>query len=176
MDIQYLRALHVISMVAWFSGLFFLGRMMVYFSQAQSKPEAEKNAITELVTGAQKRVLYIITMPAMTLTIIFGSMLMTKTGALREGWFHLKLLFVILFVFYNIYIFKLRKAMIQHKATPSTLKLRLLNEGPFIFLIIIVFTVFLKNFFSGLWAGTVLVIAILILAVITRLMFKKKNK
>tara|TARA_A100001015_G_scaffold248808_1_gene286432 strand:+ start:7464 stop:7997 length:534 start_codon:yes stop_codon:yes gene_type:complete len=171
MTLLYLKALHVIFMVTWFAGLFFLGRMLIYIKDA----EKESNSIIiDHSIKAAKRVWYIITLPSMLLTIGLGLTLAYKIGAYREGWFHFKMLLMIFFVAYNLYIAKLRIHFLKGKKTPDAWKLRLLNEIPFVFLISIIFTVYLKNLFSGIWA---LFVLLLILAfVILLIIFAKKNK
>ena len=158
MIIQYLKAIHIISIVSWFAGLFFFGRMLIYHAQALTKPENEKNTLLDLLSGAEKRVLYIITLPALIITLITGYFLMMKTGAYKQIWFHLKLLLVLIFIFYNGYCIIERQKLLKETDKVSILKLRLMNETPLIFLVIIVFTVYLKNTFSGLWAGLCILI------------------
>ena len=157
MILLHIKALHVIFMVSWFAGLFFLGRMLIYIKQAEKNQEP---SIITHSTKAARRVWYIITLPSLILTICFGSYLAYKLGAYREGWFHFKLLLVLLFIAYNIYCESLRRRFIHKKPTPSIWKLRLLNEVPFLFLISIIFTVYLKNLFSGLWSLLVLLLVI----------------
>ena len=171
MPLLYIKALHVIFMVSWFAGLFFLGRFFIYHKEAIEKNE---QSIIDLSISACRRVWYIIVLPSLILTILFGSYLAYKIGAYREGWLHFKLMIVILFVFYNIYLAKLRKAFYQNKPTPKSWKLRLINEVPFFFLVTIIFTVYLKDLFSGLWALFVLIMIVFILSS-SLYLFKKKS-
>ena len=145
--ILYLKAFHIIFIVTWFSGLFFMGRMFVYHAEALKKEAEEKRVLVNLFVGAERRVWFIIVIPSMLLTLTFGSWLMVETGAYREGWFHFKLLFIHLFVAYNFHCGKIRKRLIKETLTTSPRKLRFLNEIPLAFLVAIVFTVFLKSFF-----------------------------
>jgi putative membrane protein len=152
-----LKALHIIFIVSWFAGLFFLGRILVYHREALEKDESEKKILLPLFESAAKRVWYIITLPSLLITIGLGLTLMMQIGAFREGWFHFKFLFVALFIAYNIYLEKIRRAFARGELKLSSIRLRLLNEVPFLFLVAITFTVFSKSFFSGLWAGLVVV-------------------
>jgi protoporphyrinogen IX oxidase len=170
------KALHVIFIVSWFAGLFFLGRMFIYHREAQFKSKEEQDILIPLLASAQKRVWYIITVPSMIITTGLGLSLMASSGAYREGWFHFKMLFVILFIGYNHYCNTIRKKLLNNTCTISSLKLRLMNEVPFLFLIAIVFTVFLRSFFSGLWAATVVVAISVLLLIISYLLRKRKRK
>lgn len=171
-----LKALHVIFIVSWFAGLFFLGRILVYHREALEKEESEKKVLVPLLTGAAKRVWYIITIPSMLITVTIGLTLMVHTGAFREGWFHFKFLFVILFLLYNIYLDKIRRAFARGELKLSSVRLRLLNEVPFLFLIAITFTVFLRSFFSGLWAALVVVGAGISITLISYFIRKLKSQ
>lgn len=152
-----LKALHIIFIVSWFAGLFFLGRVLVYHREALDKNEPDKGILVPVFEGAGKRVWYIITLPSMLITLGLGLTLMVHTGAFREGWFHFKVLFIALFIFYNVYLEKIRRAFSRGEKKLSSIKLRLINEVPFLFLIAITFTVFMKSFFSGLWAVLVVI-------------------
>jgi protoporphyrinogen IX oxidase len=175
---QYLifKALHVIFIVSWFAGLFFMGRLFIYHRDALDKSKEEQDILIPLFSSAERRVLYIIIMPSMLITVALGLRLMMASGAYREGWFHFKMLFVFLFIGYNHYCSRIRKQLLNKTIRLSSLKLRLLNEVPFLFLIAIVFTVFLKSFFSALWAATVVISIAALLIIISLLIRKKKLK
>tara|TARA_A100001015_G_scaffold167170_1_gene185831 strand:+ start:861 stop:1385 length:525 start_codon:yes stop_codon:yes gene_type:complete len=140
--ILYSKAFHVIGMVAWFAAIFFLGRIYIYHKEAIENKE--KNIIS-LCEGAEKRLLYIILLPSAIITTVFGFILVYYLNAFNQGWFHIKFTFVILFFIYNHYLIKIRKKFLNNSSTPSAASLRLLNEIPFILLIIIVMTVYLKS-------------------------------
>ena len=169
----YIKALHVIFMVSWFAGAFFLGRLLIYFKEGTDKPSQD---IVDLCTSGTRRVWFIIILPSMILTIIMGLWLAMKLGAFREGWLHIKLLMVIAYVYYTFYINRLRKKLINNEPTPSSWKLRLINEVPFFFLVGIVFTVYLKNLFSGLWALIVMGMLVVIVVLLMLMQGKKKMK
>ena len=171
MTLLYLKSLHVIFMVSWFAGLFFLGRMLIYHKQA-----LEKNSLDsiELAQSGAKRVWFIITLPSLLITFGLGVTLAIKIGAFREGWMHLKFLLVVIFIIYNIYINKIRVRLINKQTTPKEWQLRLINEIPFFFLVAIIFTVYMKNLFSGIWA--LLVVILLAITISLALVMAKKNK
>ncbi len=152
MAILYFKSLHIIFIIAWFAGLFFMGRMLIYQKEAIQKESVDNFELTKL--GA-KRVWYIITLPSMILTYVFGLGLAGHLAAFTQGWFHMKFTLVILFTIYNLYLNRIRNRLNKKLSTPSGLKLRLLNEVPFFFIIAIVFTVYFRNTYSGLWATSV---------------------
>ena len=160
-------------MVSWFSGLFFLGRIFVYHQKAMTSQDAGNDVLIKLCTSAAKRVWYIIVLPALCVTVGAGTWLMMHTGAYKEGWFHLKLLLIIVFLFYNLICGRIRKKLKNGEHHWSSLKLRLFNEIPFLFLVSIVFTVYYKSFFSGVWALTVLCLIVLIAALLYYILRKR---
>jgi putative membrane protein len=173
MELNYLRAFHIIFVVTWLSGIYFLGRMLIYFDQAKDRPDNERMAVQEVVSKGATRVWYIVTLPSMVLSLLVGGRLMIVTHAFSEGWFHLKALLIILFIGYCHYLNRIRKNQINQKCTLSTGKLRVINELPTLFLAAIVFTVFFRNWFSGLWAAGVVVLVIFLSVLIIQ---KKKRK
>ncbi len=171
MTILYLKAFHIIFIVSLFAGLFFLGRMLIYLKEAN---ETGPQPIIDLSISAAKRVWYIITLPSLIITLGIGLTIAYHIGAFREGWMHLKLLLVILLVCYTFYINKLRLRLSKNEPSPKSWQLRLINEVPFFFLVAIVFTVYMKNLFSGIWA--ILVMAMLAVIIILLMMLRKKPK
>ena len=109
MEIQYLRAFHIIFIVTWLAGIYFLGRMLIYFDQAKNRPDVEKNAIQEVVSKGATRVWYIVTFPSMVISLLVGGRLMIVTHAFSQGWFHLKALLIALFIGYCHYLNRIRK-------------------------------------------------------------------
>ena len=87
---------------------------------------------------------------------------------------HLKFLLIVIFIIYNIYINKIRVRLINKQTTPKEWQLRLINEIPFFFLVAIIFTVYMKNLFSGIWA--LLVVILLAITISLTLVIAKKIK
>ena len=126
--LAYIKALHIIFIVSWFSGVFFLGRILVYHREALEKPENEKEVLIPLLTSAARRVWYIIIIPSMIITLGMGGTLMVQLGAYREGWFHFKLLFILAFLIYHVYYAKYRKQLKQGHVILTSLKFRLFKS------------------------------------------------
>lgn len=170
----YLRALHIIFIVAWFSGLFFLGRIFIYSYEALLKPESEKELLLSYFLPAQRRVLYIIVLPSIFITLCVGSFLMIETQAYLYSWFHVKLLLLLLFLLYNFYCIRIHYALHERRLVLSSFKLRLLNEVPFVFLILICFTVFLKSVFHGFFLASIFSLLIVSVGLFFRFLNRKK--
>lgn len=145
MSFETIKALHIIFMVSWFAGLFYMVRLFIYHVEAQGKEVTEKKVLTAQFEVMEKKLWWIITTPAMVLTILFGSwMLMLNTTYLQFGWMHIKITFVVLLVIYHFIcqkiFFDFKKGVFKW----SSNKLRIWNEVATLFLVAIVFIVVLR--------------------------------
>lgn len=166
MWILLFKTLHLIFMVTWFAGLFYMVRLFVYHREAESKPSPIKEALQEQYAIMERRLYYIITWPGMVLTIIFGTSLIIANPNYLSLWLYVKLFMVLLLVIYHLYCGELMKDLKEGNCNLSPFQFRLLNEAPTILLFgIITLAVFrdLSNFlmvFAGLIAfGIVLFMA-----------------
>ena len=142
----YVKALHVIFVVTWFAGLFYIPRLFIYYIEAQQKSDVERNILSPQLRLMAKRLWYIITWPSAILTLIFGiSLLILNPSLLYVGWMHIKLTFIALLWFYHIKNHMLYKQMKQGKLKWSSSKMRLWNEVATIALFAIVFLAILKT-------------------------------
>lgn len=147
----YFKAFHLIFIVSWFAGLFYIVRLFIYITEANNKKEPEKTILQKQLILMAKRLQNIISTPAMYLTIVFGTMLiMANPGVMKAGWFHIKLTGVLLLMTFHFYNSKLLKDFNNGIFKLSSEKLRVLNEVPTLFLFAIVFLVVLKNTLSML--------------------------
>lgn len=137
----WLKALHIIAMVCWFAGLFYLPRLFVYHRMSEDAPSQARFCIME-------RKLYRgIMLPSMVLTLVFGGWLLYLNPALfHMGWIHAKLTLVLLLIGYHHMCGRYLKNFAQHKVLPSSLFFRWFNEVPVVLLIAIVLLVVLKSF------------------------------
>lgn len=157
MTLLYLKAIHVIAMVAWFSALFYIVRLYVYHVEAESRPANEKLILQQQFAIMERRLWYGIGWPAMLATVIFGLWMMIEFQFYKQGWLHIKLLLVLCLVLFHFYCGRIRKNLLNQTNRLTSFQLRLLNEVPTVFLVGIVFIVYLKNFFDGVWGVFVLV-------------------
>ena len=136
------KSLHIIFMVTWFAGLFYLPRLFVYHAKFRDKPE-----MREAYALMERKLLYIIMHPAMALTILFGLLLIFQNPAvLRAAWFHAKLLLVLFLAGYQVFAGITRKRFARGDFFLSERACRVINEVPTFLLIAIVILVVVKRF------------------------------
>lgn len=155
MDYLVIKALHLIFMVTWFAGLFYGFRLFVYHAEADTKPEPDRTILTRQFATMEKRLWHIITWPSSILTVLFGLWLSFKDPSIWAlGAFHLKMLFVVLLLLYQVYGERLLRKFANGEVPLSSTRLRLLNEVPTVILIAVVFLIVLKDQLSWIW-GTI---------------------
>lgn len=143
-----IKSLHIIFMVSWFAGLFYIVRLFIYHVEAKSKTKDEFEILGAQFKIMEKKLWYIITWPAMVLTVVFGVwMLVTPIGMawLKTGWMHVKLLFVVVLIIYHLATHKMFLKLQKNVLPASSVKLRFWNEGATLLLVSIVFIVVMKN-------------------------------
>lgn len=143
MSILWLKALHIFFIIAWFAGIFYLPRLMVY--NAESNEQSVKNQL-----NIMQRRLWFFVLPFAMLTAIFGLGLIHVYGIdwfKAAHWLHLKLVLVLLIYAYYFYLFLLVKKFEQGANTHSPRFYRILNESPVILLFIIVAMAIIKPSF-----------------------------
>ena len=174
MEFYYVKAVHIIFVITWFAGLFYLPRLMVYAAEAHGMSDVTaKNILLKQYDLMQRRLLFGIMWPSAVITLLIGiRMLMIYP---LTDWLQLKLLFVLGLYAYHISLHLLYKQ--QHAAVfrYSGQQLRGWNEVPTVFLFAIVFLVVLKNTVS-FWYGLLgLFILVLLLTTAIRI-YKRMRK
>lgn len=167
MAFEYIKALHIIFVVTWFAGLFYIVRLFIYQTEALERPEPEKAILKPQLDLMANRLWNIITWPSAVLTLIFGTwVLLYRPAYLQLPFMHAKLGFVALLYAYHIRCHFLYKALQKGQAKWSSSKLRLWNEGATLLLFAIVFLIVLKSLLNMFWGmlGLVLLAVILMLA------------
>jgi putative membrane protein len=173
----YLKAIHIIFIVTWFAGLFYMPRLLIYITEAHEKPEPEKSILIKQFKLMASRLWFGITWPSAIATLIMGtSMLINQPEWLRSGFMHIKLILVFFLYLYHFslqYIFNaLKKDLVKY----TSQQLRVWNEVATLFLISIVFIIVLKNAFSMLWGVGGLIIVIMLLMLGIRIYKKLRNE
>jgi putative membrane protein len=136
----WLKAFHVIAMVTWFAGLFYLPRLFVYHADAGDWISVERFRIME------RRLLIIMNVGAV-LTLSFGiAMIVAAPAYLKMGWLHVKLTLVLLLIIYHLMCFKFVRDFAHDRRTRSAKWFRLFNEIPALLLIGIVILAVVKPF------------------------------
>ncbi|WP_019529811.1 CopD family protein [Dasania marina] len=137
----WLKALHIIFMVCWFAGIFYLPRLFVYHAMAEDQATREQLAIME-------RKLYRFISPFAVLTILFGLWLASYNidYYLQAKWFYAKLALVLLLVGYHLQCGRYIKQLAQHSEQRSHVFYRWFNELPVIILFTVIILVVVKPF------------------------------
>lgn len=169
MSYLYIKALHIIFVVTWFAGLFYIVRLFIYYAEAAEKPEPEQSILQRQYSIMQKRLWYGITWPSSILTFIFGFSIVYVRGLYDSlpAWLVWKLGFVFALYIYHFLCHKIFKQQQKGIIHYTSTQLRIWNEVATLFLISIVFLVVLKSSLSMLWGilGLILFSAILMLAI-----------
>lgn len=147
---SYLKALHVIFIVTWFSGLFYIVRLFVYHREAQDKPEVEKDILTRQYRIMIKRLWLGITWPSAIITVILGLSLLTYYKVFPI-WLVIKLFFVGGLLLYHVSLHVIYRQQLQGRFKQSSQQLRIWNEVATIFLVAIVMLVVVREGMSWLW-------------------------
>jgi len=175
MDYNVIKALHIIFVVTWFAGLFYMFRLFVYHTEAALKPEPSRSILMDQYRLMEKRLWYGITWPSAILTLIFGTwLLIVQPIWLTQPWMHLKLFFIVLLMMYQFYGQSLLKKINLHPERISSFKMRLMNEAPTVILIAVVFLVVMKEAVSWIW-GTLGILGIGTLLTIAVYAYKKRR-
>lgn len=168
MGFEYVKALHLIFIVTWFAGLFYIVRLLIYQTEALEKPEQERLILKPQLDLMARRLWYIITWPSAILTLIFGFWVLTyRWGYLQQEFMQAKLIFVGLLYVYHGYSQVLFSRLQRGEARWTSTQLRLWNEVSTLLLFAIVFLIVLKNTISMLWGmlGLVGLFVVLLLAI-----------
>jgi putative membrane protein len=146
MSYDAIKALHIIFMVTWFAGLFYIVRLFIYQVEAEELPEEEKKVLIPYLQKIQRPLWFGITWPGMILTAAFGTTLFIMNPALlQQGFIHVKIALVTGLIAYHIHCHRIYKKQQQRIYPHSGLFMRYWNEVATIFLFLIVLVIVLKN-------------------------------
>lgn len=166
---QYLKALHLIFVITWFAGLFYIPRLFVYHIEAAEKEEPESTILTTQLKMMTRRLWYIITWPSAILATGFAIWLLVLMPFwLEQDWMLVKLGFVVLLFIYHFKCHLIFKEFQQDIIKWTSNGMRLFNEGATIILFAVIFLVILRNALDWIYG----VIGIILLSVILMLGFK----
>lgn len=177
MNIKYILALHIIFVVCWFAGLFYMVRLFIYTKEANDKEEPARSILTTQLTLMQKKLWFIITWPSAVGTVIFGSWMyyLNFEYYMTMPWMWLKLIFVGILILYHLQCHVIYKQQSAGVFKLSSFKLRLFNELATILLVAIIFLVIVKSSEGLVWGmlglfifATVLMVGVFI--------YKKQRK
>ena len=135
----WIKSLHIVFMVTWFAGLFYLPRLFVYHAMANDEAGRERFKVME------RKLYFGIMTPGGVLTLLFGTWLWLGYG-LGGGWLHLKLALVAVLIAYHLWCGKLLLDLRHDRNTHSHVWFRWFNEFPVIILLAVVILAVVKPF------------------------------
>lgn len=160
---SYIKALHIVFVVTWFSGMFYVVRLFIYNSEAEEMGEPEKSILRKQFTIMIRRLWFGITWPSAVLTLILGGSLIFILDVIPT-WLWIKFGFVLGLFAYHLSLHHIYKQQKEGSFKYSSQQLRIWNEVATIFLFAIVFLAVLKEGMGLLWglAGLLLITAVLL--------------
>lgn len=163
---SYVKALHIIFIVTWFSGLFYMVRLFVYHTEAHERPEPEKSILQDQFRLMIRRLWLGITWPSAILTLIFGPWMMIMLGGVPT-WLAIKLGFVVGLYAYHFSLQAIYRQQMKGVFRFSSQQLRIWNEVATIFLVAIVMLAVVKQSMSWAWGllGLVCFVVLLMSAI-----------
>lgn len=169
----YLKALHIIFIVTWFAGLFYIVRIFIYNTEANAKPEPEKSVLQKQFSIMSRRLWFGITWPSAILSLILGLSVLLTGGwndiLLKPAgrWMLIKLVFVLLLYVYHFTLHKIYRQQSANTFRYTSLQLRIWNEVATVFLIAIVMLAVVKQQMSVVFglAGLILFVVLLFAAI-----------
>ncbi len=176
---NYIKSLHLIFVITWFAGLFYIVRLFVYQIEANQKPSPEKEILLQQYKIMTYRLWYIITWPSAVLATLFAVwLLIIMPEWLQMPWMHVKLGFVFALILYHLKCHQMYLQLQNDQFKHTSNFMRLWNEGATLILFAVVFLVILKNAFNWIYG----VVGIFVFSIIIMLGFKfykrirEKNK
>lgn len=172
----YLKAIHIIFIVTWFAGLFYMPRLFVYILESHRKPEPDRSVLLDQLQLMASRLWYGITWPSAVVTLGMGAaLLINQPEWLQHGFMHIKLALVLLLYLYHFSLHMVFHQLKRGVVRYTSQQMRLWNEVSTLFLISIVFLIVLKNALSMVW-GLAGLIALAALIMAGMVIYRKYRK
>ncbi|MBU0696446.1 MAG: CopD family protein [Bacteroidetes bacterium] len=173
---QYILALHIIFVVSWMAGLFYIVRLFIYHTEANEKPEPDRTILQKQFVVMESKLWNIITTPAMILAVAAGMrMLQLNSSLLETDWMWVKLAFVAGLLIYHFICQNIISQLKRGRFWMTSTQLRLWNELATIFLVAIVFTVILKSAIDWIY-GLLGLAAFAIIIMIAVKIYKRRRE
>lgn len=172
----WFKAFHIIGVVVWFAGLFYLVRLFIYHVEAEAQPEPAQSILKDQYLIMEKRLYNIITTPGMAVTVAMAiGLLVSQPDWLHNRWLHLKLSLVVLLVAYHFFCGRLMRQLEAGTCRWGSKQLRALNEAPTLLLVAIVLLAVFKD--SLPTSGTVwLIFGLVLLMAVTIQLYARKRR
>ncbi len=175
---NYIKSLHLIFVITWFAGLFYIPRLFIYQIEASQKPSPDKEILGKQLKLMTKRLWFIITWPSAILATLFAIWLLILMPAwLQQPWMHVKLGFVILLFAYHFKCHLIYKQLQNDVIKWSSNQMRIWNEGSTIILFSVIFLVVVRDAINWIYgvAGIVLLSVLLMLGIKLYKRIRNKN-
>lgn len=175
MTFLYLKAAHIIFIVTWFAGLFYIPRLFVYIIEANDKVESERNVLQKQLLLMTSRLWYGITWPSAIITLIMGiSLLVIQPAFLEYPYMKIKIALVVLLYAYHFSLHAIFRQLQKGIVRYTSQQMRIWNEAATILLISIVFLIVVKTALSMVWglAGLIVITG----AILAGISWYKKNR
>jgi len=170
---NYIKALHLIFVVTWFAGLFYIPRLFIYHIEAHQKPSPEKVILSEQFKIMTRRLWHIITWPSAVLSTLFAIwLLVLMPGWLEQPWMHVKLVFVVLLILYHLKTHQMYLQLQRDEVKYTSNFMRIWNEGATLVLVAVTFLVILKNAFNWIF-GVVGIFALAVFLMLGIRLYKR---
>ena len=177
MTFYYIKALHIIFIVTWFAGLFYIIRLFIYQVEANARQEPDRSILIKEYKRNSMRLWLGITWPSAVLTLLLGTaILWNSPHFLTQPYMHVKLGMVFLLYVYHFICHSIYKQLQNDTYKYSSQRLRVWNEVATIFLVGIVFIIVLKDTLSMFWGFLGLAAFTLILLMAIRIYKKIREK
>ena len=170
----YIKALHIIFIVTWFSGLFYIVRLFVYNREAQEKQDPERLILSNQFSIMIRRLWLGITWPSCILTVVFGTWMWYLLDA-TPAWLVIKFAFVLLLLAYHFSLHAIYRQQAAGNFRLTSQQLRIWNEVATVLLVAIVMLAVVKQSISWVWGLIGLAILIIVLMVAIRI-YKQLRK
>lgn len=172
---NYIKALHLIFVITWFAGLFYIPRLFIYQIEAFYKPSPEKEILGKQLKLMAKRLWFIITWPSAILATLFAVWLLIINPVLLEfSWMHIKLAFVVLLIVYHLKTHQMFNQLQNDDVRYTSKFMRVWNEITTLILFSVIFLVILKNSIN--WIFGVLGIMVLAISLMLGIKLYKRIK
>jgi protoporphyrinogen IX oxidase len=176
MTYLWFKAFHLVGVVAWFAGMFYLPRLFVYHAEANEQPEAVRMILQQQYQVMEKRLYRIIMTPAMVLTVAMAiAMIIVAPSLLKETWLHVKLGLVLVLIGYHYICARLMKEMAAGQFRFTGQQFRWFNEFPTVLFVIVVLLAVFKNSFPTSAASWSVVGMIVAMAAVIQLYARKRR-
>lgn len=149
---SYIKALHIIFVVTWFAGLFYMPRLFVYLAEANEKPSPDREILLKQLSLMAKRLWKIITAPSLVLCTLFAVVLFyINPNLIYAPWMQIKLGFIVLLFIYHAKTWSIYRQLQEGTFKYSSKFMRLWNEGATIILFAVVFLAVTKSAVNWLY-------------------------